>query len=116
MTPVRIQRRRTKGWVMPENTVSVCRPSKWGNPFIVHPEHKPGRRWNGEFFSVPTAEEAVDCYRLMLFIPGETSLALMDALPELRGKNLACWCRLDQPCHADVLLELANTPQDATND
>jgi len=27
---------------------------------------------------------------------------------ELRGKNLACWCALDQPCHADVLLELAN--------
>lgn len=26
----------------------------------------------------------------------------------LRGKDLACWCRLDQPCHADVLLELAN--------
>jgi hypothetical protein len=29
-------------------------------------------------------------------------------LSELRGKNLACWCRLDQSCHADVLLELAN--------
>ncbi|HEX5183627.1 MAG TPA: DUF4326 domain-containing protein [Allosphingosinicella sp.] len=31
-------------------------------------------------------------------------------MPELRGKNLACWCRLDAPCHADVLLELANRP------
>ena len=29
-------------------------------------------------------------------------------LAPLRGKNLACWCPLDQPCHADVLLELAN--------
>jgi hypothetical protein len=29
---------------------------------------------------------------------------------ELRGKNLACWCKPDQPCHADVLLELANDP------
>lgn len=27
---------------------------------------------------------------------------------ELRGKDLACWCPLDQPCHAEVLLELAN--------
>ena len=29
-------------------------------------------------------------------------------LAPLHGKDLACWCRLDQPCHADVLLELAN--------
>jgi hypothetical protein len=36
--------------------------------------------------------------------------AIRDCLPELRGKNLACWCPLDQPCHADVLLELANSP------
>lgn len=34
---------------------------------------------------------------------------LLANLSELRGKNLACWCRLDQPCHADVLLEKANT-------
>jgi hypothetical protein len=33
---------------------------------------------------------------------------LVEGLPSLRGKNLACWCRLDQPCHADVLLEIGN--------
>ena len=33
---------------------------------------------------------------------------VMDRMDELRGKNLACWCPLDQPCHADVLLEIAN--------
>lgn len=27
---------------------------------------------------------------------------------ELAGRDLACWCPLDQPCHADVLLEIAN--------
>lgn len=32
----------------------------------------------------------------------------VDALAELRGHDLGCWCPLDQPCHADVLLELAN--------
>lgn len=32
---------------------------------------------------------------------------LVERLPELRGKNLACWCALDKPCHADVLLEIA---------
>jgi hypothetical protein len=35
---------------------------------------------------------------------------LVKRLPELRGKNLACWCSLDRPCHADVLLRLANAP------
>lgn len=29
-------------------------------------------------------------------------------LSELRGKNLACWCRMGESCHADVLLEMAN--------
>lgn len=51
---------------------------------------------------------AVACYREMLTCEGETANGLRAALPELRGKNLACWCGLDQPCHADVLLELAN--------
>lgn len=49
----------------------------------------------------------------MLTLPGERPEALRGALPELRGKNLACWCALDQPCHADVLLELANRPEAA---
>lgn len=33
---------------------------------------------------------------------------IIENAPFLRGKNLACWCALDQPCHADVLLEVAN--------
>jgi hypothetical protein len=32
----------------------------------------------------------------------------LEQMADLRGKNLACWCPLDQPCHADVLLEIAN--------
>ena len=35
MTPIRIQRKRTKGWRMPPNTVYVGRPTIWGNPFPV---------------------------------------------------------------------------------
>ena len=39
----------------------------------------------------------------------EEAIALLsEPLAALRGKDLACWCPLDQPCHADVLLELAN--------
>lgn len=91
----RIQRRRTKGWKMPPNTIYVGRPTKWGNPFFV-----------GHHF--PTSKEAVAAYRQWLdsSLPGQ-KLKYED-ISELRGKNLACWCGADIPCHADVLLEMAN--------
>ena len=89
--PRRIQLSRAKGWRMPENTVKVDRSTKWGNPYPV----APGR----------TAEQAVRGYRLYVAqMPGLREMAAR----KLRGRNLACWCRLDKPCHADVLLELAN--------
>jgi hypothetical protein len=94
---------------MPENTVSVARPGIWGNPFSVMPHLKIGQRIGPRYYAVPTAEDAVACFREMLTIhDGETADALRERLPQLRGKNLACWCPLGQPCHADVLLELAN--------
>jgi Domain of unknown function (DUF4326) len=52
---------------------------------------------------IASAEDAVHFYRRFLTL--ELRIA---ARVHLRGKNLACWCRLDRPCHADVLLELAN--------
>lgn len=99
--PVRIQRRRTKGWKMPPNTVSVTRPGRWGNPWKVGD-------LIGSFDGIPHVATAVDCVALFRSYAMDDD----DPLPilELRGKNLACWCRLDQPCHADVLLELANMP------
>lgn len=92
--PSRVQLRRSKGWRMPPNTVSVARPTKFGNPFRV-----------GDF-GIPTASAAVQRFREWLDcrVTGPTR----PSVAPLRGKNLACWCSLDQPCHADVLLELAN--------
>jgi hypothetical protein len=75
---------------MPPNTVSVARPSKWGNPFSLE---EYGR------------ELAVENHRRRLI--GLQAIGALD-LSELRGKNLACYCKLGYPCHADVLLELAN--------
>ncbi len=101
MKPVRIQRKRIKGWRMPENTLYVGRPSKWGNPFNVTPER--------------TQAEAVAAFRTWLLVDGchanmpAKKRAILDHIHELRGKNLACWCGLDEPCHADVLLEVANS-------
>jgi len=95
--PRRIQRQRRKGWRMPANTIYVGRPTRWGNPYRV-----------GGSLGVPgnceTKAEAVALYRERVknWLLNGWSARL------LRGKNLACWCRLDQPCHADVLLEVAN--------
>ncbi|MFN3473525.1 MAG: DUF4326 domain-containing protein [Blastomonas sp.] len=108
--PIRIQLRRTKGWRMPENTVSVARPTKWGNPYKVAPAFES----DGFKFPEVTPEIAVQCYRERYEAAMRQWESTRAAMEELRGKNLACWCPLDAPCHADVLLELANRdPDDA---
>jgi hypothetical protein len=105
--PERIQLRRTKGWTLPPNTVKVDRSGKWGNPFIVNPHVKAGSKSGCEYICVPTVEDAVATFEeMMQQHPG----LLADAKRELVGKNLACWCKPSDPCHADVLLRLANEP------
>lgn len=109
--PMRVQRKREKGWKMPENTVYVGRPSKWGNPFKVG--KKPcGCRSVGEcnhnLFRVETPQEAVECYEYHISEKLKSGINNGLGIDELRGKNLACWCSLDKPCHADILLKLAN--------
>lgn len=94
----RIQRKRTKGWKMPKNTVYVGRPSKWGNPFIVSEYDNPKKVVSMYDYYIST----------MLFSVG-TSDEYREKIKEIKGKNLACWCPLDQPCHADVLLKIANS-------
>jgi len=99
--PKRIQLRRTKGWRMPDNTVKVDRSTRWGNPWPIGKEGPFGR-----------AGDAVgSCYFFAEMFRDPELLAAAEYpadLSPLRGKNLACWCPLDQPCHADVLLEIAN--------
>ena len=94
--PHRVVRRRTKNWKMPANTVYVGRPTVWGNPFVVDSELIGGEKL--------TAAKAVALYRQY----ARDAFNLNDLRACLRGKNLACWCPLGQPCHADVLIEMAN--------
>src|SRR5690625_4484406 len=105
-TPQRIQRRRTKGWRMPEGAIYVGRPSKWCNPVrvgsVVHCESA-GRSWSRRM----TADDAVSFFEVDLRC-GFLRFGIEDIRRELRGHDLVCWCPLDSPCHADVLLELAN--------
>lgn len=115
--PIRIQRRRTKGWHMPAGAVSVTRPSEFGSPFRVV---RADREWwveNGlglwRFDSEPEAIAAsVRLYRQWLGLSQNQRL-LAQAQLALRGRDLACWCALPNPgqpdlCHAAVLLELVN--------
>ncbi|MFJ1696244.1 DUF4326 domain-containing protein [Streptomyces sp. NPDC088252] len=120
--PVRIQRRRTKGWRLPENAVIVSRPSRFGNPFLIkdaidaemgEPRSACAVNYR-EWLRVGTEggwhEET---YRI-----GKQTFDRRRVLAELhllRGKDLACTCPLPadgEPdhCHAAVLLELANAP------
>jgi len=88
---------------IPEGAVYVGRPSKWGNPWRIGEKHPA----DGHRF---TREEVVEMYRQalpqMLTTKREDGSLILD-IEELRGKDLVCWCA-PLPCHADVLLELAN--------
>lgn len=97
--PERIQRKRTKGWRMPPNTVYVGRPSRWANIYKVDDNYidETGIHW-----AIRDAAKAVELFREWV-TPHQCIIEEC-----LRGKNLCCWCPLDQPCHADVLLEMAN--------
>ncbi len=104
-TPIRIQRRRARGYRMPEGVVYVGRPSRWGNPYRPgDPDPmEPGRYLDGP--------GAVRMYRWYLESRPDLKQA---ARRDLRGVSLACWCPVvlpdgrRAPCHADVLLEVAN--------
>lgn len=116
--PVRIQRKRTKGWKMPPNTVSVTRPGIFGNPFSIQSAAEVydcrtdsargyAVAWFRDWISRPNDDEALGDFGAYGYTR-EQHAKLHARLHELRGKNLACFCSLDDACHADVLLELAN--------
>lgn len=98
--PERIQRRRDKGWKKPEGVVYVGRPTVWGNRYTVSNYKTPG--------ACRTHQEAVDGFRRMWSEPHQIAYIQ----EQLRGKDLMCWCKIGQPCHADVLLEIANRPEE----
>lgn len=113
--PKRIQISRTKGWRKPDGAVIVARPSPYGNPW---------RMQDIDTFNnpQPTSKAERDQRRRAWAVrqyarelrerggTGEYEWVTIEQIRErLRGKDLACWCPLDQPCHADVLLEVANS-------
>jgi hypothetical protein len=114
--PERIQLRRHRGYRKPAGVVVVTRGTDWGNPFVVgrgvrietpNPYDKQARD-RGDWWVWQSVEMtpaiAVALFRAWIEWGGFASQIRAD----LAGRDLACWCRLDQPCHADVLLEVAN--------
>jgi hypothetical protein len=88
----RIQLGRTRGWRKPDSVIVVTRPGRWGNPFLVGV--------HGDRVA------CVQRYRQAL-TEGELPYSVGDVRRELGGHDLACWCQLSEPCHADILLEMA---------
>lgn len=135
--PVRLQRRRTKGYRLPESAIYVGRPTVFGNPWKVvpaPPSKQVGADYTIEgpglfFFWTDELDHAHDfavhLYREWLD-QGTRCRALLAAgravrerldkqrrqilgqLGALTGRDLACWCAEDFACHADHLLEFAN--------
>lgn len=122
--PIRLCLQRRKGFRLQETSIAangrsavkVDRTTMWGNPFLVE---SMGREIAvGAFRRLVTGEMSPSEIRghagsgpgwedRMTGIKRVRGV-VCDHLGQLRGKNLACWCKLDQLCHADVLLELAN--------
>jgi hypothetical protein len=98
--PIRVKLSRKGGWRKPPNTVVVARPTKWGNPYHVAEDSDLG--------FVKDIATAVEFHRQWIRTTEAGQQIAQLAKEQLRGKNLACWCPLPGPCHADTLLELAN--------
>ncbi len=89
---------------VPENTIYVGPCSKWGNPWHIE---QFGRVQAYVYFEAAMKNQATEWGEGAHYInPPQGDLS------ELRGKDLACLCPLNQPCHASILLELANTVND----
>jgi hypothetical protein len=112
MPPERIQLSRRKGWRMPPGAKKVDRSTRWGNPFVVG---APG---------VPDVATAVARFRHAMEHEDFADATLRAQFSrehvrrQLAGLDLACWCPLDGPCHADVLIDIANArePRDDKED
>jgi hypothetical protein len=103
----RVRLSRAKGWRLPPDTVVVSRPGKWGNPFIVGTH---GTRQECVHLFAYLVVAGCVCATTVEHMRQQAAAVreMRAALTELRGKNLACWCPLTAPCHADILLAVAN--------
>jgi hypothetical protein len=103
--PERLQLKRTRGWRLPPGALSVARPTRWGNPFKIGAEllDYPFRDVFG-----PVVRDRAHAVEIFAVYARITCGYAMLVCHHLAGKDLACWCPPGEPCHANVLLEIAN--------
>jgi hypothetical protein len=111
---------------MPPRTIYCGRPTIWGNPFVGIGAVDAYRYWLARegMVYLPTWCEDCNC-RGVITVSGmaiqmqqviydshsemeNARIEIIGRLSHLGGFDLACWCPLGEPCHVDVLLELAN--------
>lgn len=117
--PKRVQMSRQHPWRADNpDAVIVARPGPFGNPFRIGEWFTPGvtgpdphiyragqsERVRDRAHAVELFREWAHYRRNYRYDPFGMTLAA-----SLAGRDLACWCPLGQPCHADVLLEIANS-------
>lgn len=113
MKPKRIQRKRTKDWRMPDGVVYVGRDNspaygRWGNPFLIGDAAASFPSLTIDQCRGYTVNQFRDLFASAVLRERYGYPSVEEIRAELAGKDLACWCGLDVPCHADVLLEIAN--------
>lgn len=105
--PIRIQMKPIKGWRIPTNTIYVGSPSKWKNPYKVGDKISLLNVITNEPY-----EREIDALGAKILFRAKVKsygkAAEKEIISGLKGKNLACTCKIGDPCHADVLLEIAN--------
>ncbi|GIX10328.1 MAG: hypothetical protein KatS3mg116_2038 [Elioraea sp.] len=115
--PGRVQLRRVRGWRLPPDTVQVDRATRWGNPFRCdNPADAVAayRAWlAGDADGLMRLAGEACGFAVVGFSGAAARQRILCGLPKLRGRRLACWCSPDSPCHADVLLELADADSEA---
>lgn len=98
-SPHRVQLKRTKGWKMPADTVKIDRTTRWGNPFTPA---------DSGSVANAVANHAAWMKGELAAPDGAVPPSVEEIRSALRGRHLACWCALDGPCHADLMLQIAN--------
>ena len=97
--PHRVQLKRSKGWRMPDNTLKIDRTTRWGNPFAPA---------DSGSIAAAVANHAAWMRGELAAPDGRSPPGTSEIRTVLGGHHLACWCALDGPCHADLLLQIAN--------
>jgi hypothetical protein len=113
--PVRLRLSRARGFNLQAHSrevnglpaIVVARPGFWGNPFVSSEKGLAARTFRVWLTGSMRSSNMLGLRPIRSNLRGLRRV-MCEAVPNLRSRNLACWCRLDQPCHADVLLELAN--------